>query len=150
MKTKIGFTSILCLIWFGSLFSQTNHYDSLDVVLKRFQKESKRDSALAVAKQMRDWAFTHEGDTSLRYAVSWRHIGKAWYSLQEYDSAEVSFLKSLSVLKLQGRNRQLDHAACLEPLGNINRKKGLIQEAESKFKDVLKFEPPYLAMTILN
>ena len=144
MKTKIGFTSILCLIWFGSLFSQTTPFDSMDVVLKRFQKESKRDSALAVAKQMRDWAFTHEGDTSLRYAVSWRLLGKAWYSLQEYDSAEVSFLKSLSVLKLQGRNRQLDHATCLEALGNINRKKGLIQEAESKFKECIEIRTTIL------
>jgi CHAT domain-containing protein/tetratricopeptide (TPR) repeat protein len=92
------------------LCAQTSEYEQLKFEYERFRKEQKLDSVKLVAKEMNRWALIHEGDTSLRYAVSFRYIGNGF---SETDSSLFYYQKSIDVLRLQGREFGIDLALSL-------------------------------------
>ena len=71
---------ILALFFTATLFSQTK-FDEMKKQYDTYRKAEKQDSALAVAKRMNKWALKIEKDSSLNYAVSFRHIGNSFNSL---------------------------------------------------------------------
>ena len=89
-----------------------NQYD-------RLSKENKHDSALLVAKQMNAWALKNETDTSLRYAVSLRTVGKCFNSLKNIDSAKFYFDFSLKTLITQKRGKSINAIRCFHNIGVI-------------------------------
>ena len=101
-------TSVLC--------AQSSDYEQLKLEYERFRREQKLDSIKLVAKEMNRWAFIHEGDTSLRYAVSFRYIGNGF---QDLDSALFYYYLSVDKLRNSGRIDCVDFASVLSNIGGI-------------------------------
>jgi len=109
--------SIIFLSFLTSVLrAQTSEYEQLKFEYERFRKEQKLDSIKLVAKEMNRWAFIHEGDTSLRYAVSFRYIGNGFRDL---DSALYYYELSADRLRNTGRIECVDFAAVLSNIGGI-------------------------------
>ena len=106
-----------------SIYSQGNIYDELNSQYKRLIQEQKLDSALIFAKQMNSWALKNEGDTSLRYAVSFRYIGNCLQG-NISDSSLIFYKKSVSILSNQGRKIHLESANGNFYIGLYYDKKG--------------------------
>ncbi len=100
------FTILLC--------AQTSEYEQLKFEYERFRKEQKLDSVKLVAKEMNRWALIHEGDTSLRYAVSFRYIGNGF---QNVDSALFYYNKSKFFLEHLHLINSIDYLAILGNIG---------------------------------
>jgi tetratricopeptide (TPR) repeat protein/CHAT domain-containing protein len=96
--------------------AQTGEYEKLESVYSRLYEEDKKDSMLLVARQMNAWALKNEGDTSLRYAVSFRYIGNSYV---EPDSSLLYYNYSLDILQGQGRFNSIDGGKVCSLLGNV-------------------------------
>jgi len=96
--------------------SQVGEFDLLKSQYNRLTQQQKLDSALFVARQMNDWAFRNEGDTSLRYALSFKYLGGTFYNL-DLDSAKYFWQKSLDMLNSQHREESIHAAQCYQNLG---------------------------------
>ena len=72
-----------------TLLAQTDAYELLKSQYDNYRKENKQDSALLIARKMNHLALSNEGDTSLKYAVSFRLIGNCFSSMKKNDSAIV-------------------------------------------------------------
>jgi tetratricopeptide (TPR) repeat protein len=106
-----------------SVYSQGNIYDELNSQYKRLIQEQQLDSALIFAKQMNSWALKNEGDTSLRFAVSFRCIGNCLQG-NISDSSLIFYKKSVSILSNQGRKIHLESANGNFNIGLYYDKKG--------------------------
>jgi tetratricopeptide (TPR) repeat protein len=96
--------------------AQSRSYDQMEVDYNRFKNEGKKDSILLVAREMNEWALRNEGDSSLRYAVSFRYIGNGHLS---QDSSLFYYKKSLLFLEKINRNNSLEYAYALYNIGKI-------------------------------
>jgi len=110
--------------------AQNRSYDQMEVDYNRFKNEGKKDSVLLVAREMNEWALKNEGDTSLRYAVSFRYIGNGFVN---QDSSLVFYAMSLKTLEAQHRKNHLDYALCLYNLGRLFQDKADATRALSYF-----------------
>jgi len=97
--------------------AQVGEYDLLKSKYDRLKSEKKLDSALFVAKQINQWTYINEGDTSLRYAVSFRYIGIIFRINNEIDSALIFYKKSLEILEFQNRKNHQEYGNGLFNLG---------------------------------
>lgn len=113
-KNKFTFLLfILTLLRVESAFyCQNSDYIVLEERYKNYISETNLDSALFYAKQMNAWAFKNEGDTSLRYAVSFRYIGNCFDELGTIDSTLFYWNESLTILKKQKRSKSIEAANC--------------------------------------
>jgi tetratricopeptide (TPR) repeat protein len=112
--TKPLFTTLLLAFLLATgqhLSGQAMDYESMDATWTRLQKEKKADSALFIAKQMREWALTHEGDTSLRYAVSLRLEAGSFDMSKKTDSAILTYNTAIEILRVQGRTNHPEVAS---------------------------------------
>jgi CHAT domain-containing protein/Tfp pilus assembly protein PilF len=106
--------------------AQDRSYEQMEVDYNRFKSEGMKDSVLLVAREMNEWALKNEGDTSLRYASSFRYIGNGF---SDEDSALVYYEKSIDALINQNRYASLDHALVLFNLGGLFARKENDQKA---------------------
>jgi tetratricopeptide (TPR) repeat protein len=95
-----------------TLFAQKDTYDQLKTQYDSLRKAENHEGALLAAKQMNAWALQNETDTSLRYAVSLRYVGKIFGKLELADSALYYWDKSLAALSVQGRSESENAANC--------------------------------------
>ena len=110
----------LITIWFTlKCFSQKTDYSVFKKKYDYYFKENKLDSALYFAKQMNVCTLKNEGDSSLRYAVSFRYIGNCFDKLGIIDSNLFYLNESLRVLERQKRTNDIDFAKCSYNLGRI-------------------------------
>ncbi len=124
---------VLCFVLVSSSTNaQTDSYSQLKSTFDVLRNEQKHDSALILAKEMSHWALKNESDTSLRYAVSCRHIGTCFLSLQKYDSAFYYWNASLFALEKQHRTIHPDYASSLNNSGLLYRMLGDYYEAEKR------------------
>lgn len=140
------------LFLFGMTFSvhsQGNIYDLLNFQYNRLRQEQKLDSALIFAKQMNSWAFINEGDTSLRYAVSFRYIGNCLYS-KTPDSTLFYYNKSLHNLSKQGRELHLESANANFNIGMYFANKGDYTMAELYYLNALEIKEKILGRENLD
>ncbi len=100
------------------LQAQTEDYTTLKSQFDSCMSIKRIDEAIIFAKKMNKWALGNEGDTSLRYAVSFRHIGNCFSSLEKNDSALFYYNKSLDILGKQNRLSSLDASFCYLNIGN--------------------------------
>jgi tetratricopeptide (TPR) repeat protein/CHAT domain-containing protein len=135
-KFQVRISILLLILIFVriSCYSQKGGYEILREKYEYFRNQNKLDSALIFAKQMNSWALINEGDSSLRYAVSYRYIGNC------YDSSETSlfyFNESLKFLQKQNRTIHSDYAKALNNIANIYRKSGDHVNAEKFYQDAI-------------
>ena len=124
----IGFT-VRC-------YTQNADYKIYQKKYEYYSNENKLDSALIFAKQMNSWVLQNEGDTSLRYAVSYRYIGNCFHS-KIPDSTLFYYEKSLLILSNQGREIHLESANVLFNLGLLKYNSLNYKEATNYFLKVL-------------
>ena len=115
-------------------YSQNYDYDNFQKKYKHYSNENKLDSALFFARQMNSWALKNEGDTSLRFAVSYRYIGNC-FTLA--DSALYYYDLSLLILKKQKREIHADYSKTLNNIGNIYKNSGDFVKAEKYYKEAI-------------
>lgn len=132
-----------------SVYSQGNIYDELNSQYKRLIQEQKLDSALIFAKQMNSWALKNEGDTSLRYAVSFRYIGNCLQG-NISDSSLIFYKKSVSILSNQGRKIHLESANGNFNIGLYYDKKGDFTNAEFYYLKALDIKETILGRNNLD
>lgn len=118
--------------------AQVDEYDILKSHYERLSHEQKLDSALFAAKQMNHWASQNEGDTSLRYAESYRFIGNCYSEIQLYDSAFYYWNKSKYALKKQNRYFSIDYARALYNIGNYYLENIEYKLAQENLEQALK------------
>jgi tetratricopeptide (TPR) repeat protein len=138
-------------------FSQSNPFSTLRDQYSRLRNEEKFDSALVFAKEMNSWALKNEGDTSLRYAVSFRYIGNCYDAFQNSDSALYYWNKSLETLGKQNRTESLEYCDGLNSIGLFFEiKKDLIEAILSYSKaldikiKIIGYEKLEIAEDIMN
>jgi CHAT domain-containing protein/tetratricopeptide (TPR) repeat protein len=138
-EKPISFIFLLITSLFISKTSeaQVDEYDFLKSKYNRLSQEHKLDSALFVAKLLNNWALENEGDTSLRYAVTYRFIANSFDSEFYSDSSIFYNIKSLTVLRNQGRTNHLDYSKCLNNLGIINNQQGNLISAQRYFDEAV-------------
>jgi CHAT domain-containing protein len=96
--------------------AQDRSYEQMEVDYNRFKSEGKKDSVLLVAREMNDWALKNEGDTSLRYARSFRYMGNGHVNS---DSSIYYYNRSKLLLEKENRNCSIDYAYTLYNLAII-------------------------------
>ena len=101
--------------------AQTTTWTEQLQVFDSLYNNAEFDSALVQAKKMCASALEMESDTSLHYAVSFRKMGLCHADLQQPDSAQQMYEKSMSVLADQKRQKTADYADCLYNLGGVFR-----------------------------
>jgi tetratricopeptide (TPR) repeat protein/CHAT domain-containing protein len=135
---KVLFLLLLLFAYSQNGYGQSDVYEELKAAYDQFRKEGKNDSSLSAAKKMNAWALQFETDSSLRYAVSLRHVGNSFNSLSRYDSALYYWNKSLEVLEKQQRAESLDAASCQNILGSFYFGMGDYKTAEPYHKKALE------------
>ncbi len=75
---KVLFLLLLLFAYSQNGYGQSDVYEELKAAYDQFRKEGKNDSSLSAAKKMNAWALQFETDSSLRYAVSLRHVGNSF------------------------------------------------------------------------
>jgi CHAT domain-containing protein len=98
-------------------YSQKSDYDYFQKKYEYYSNENKLDSALFFAKQMNFWAFKNEGDSSLRYAISYRYQGNCFSDMELIDSSIYYWNESVNILNKQNRSKSIDAANCFYNLG---------------------------------
>ena len=121
-----------------SLHAQLGPYDQMKVEYDSLRKEKKYEEALVIAKQMSAWALANETDTSLNYAVSFRHMGTCFYHLKELDSTKKYLQLSMHALKVQNRKNHLDYFINLSKLGSMYWAMHDYKVAETYYKQSLE------------
>jgi CHAT domain-containing protein/uncharacterized protein HemY len=96
----------------SSFFAQKESYFSLMNKYENYTKYTNLEGRLRIAKKMNLWSFLNEGDTSLRYAITFRYIGDCFENLQNIDSAMFYYNKSLTTLTLQNRSKSRSSSEC--------------------------------------
>jgi len=96
--------------------AQDRSYEQMEADYNRFKSEGKKDSVLLVSREMNEWAFNNEGDTSFRYACSFRYIGNGHINK---DSSLYYYNRSKLELEKQNRNTCIDYAYALYNLAFI-------------------------------
>ena len=112
--------SFLFLITIGfkvKCYAQNTDYKSLQKKYEYYSNENKLDSALIFAKQMNSWALENEGDSSLRYAISYRYLGNCFSDMALIDSSIYCWNESINILQKQKRSKSIDAANCFYNLG---------------------------------
>ena len=134
MVRKFSFLFLMLIGFTVNCYSQNYDYDNFQKKYKHYSNDNKLDSALFFAKQMNSWALKNEGDTSLRFAASYRYIGNCFILA---DSALYYYDLSLLILKKQKREIHSDYSKTLNNIGNIYKKLGGFVKAEEYFKESL-------------
>ncbi len=122
-----------------SCYSQKSNYETLLEKYEYFRNQNKLDSALVFAKKMNEWAYKNEGDTSLRYAVSYRYIGNCFIR-DKTDSALFYFEEALLILSKQGREVHIETANLNFNLGLLYFNREELETAKSFYQKSLEIK----------
>ena len=131
MNIKKLFVLLIFLAINHLICSQRDIYIDLQKKYEYFKNNNNMDSALLFAKKLNLWTFKNEGDTSLRYAVSYRYIGNSFISS---DSALYYYNRSLQLLKKQKRDVHTDYSKGLNNIANIYINLGDYINAENYYR----------------
>jgi tetratricopeptide (TPR) repeat protein len=110
--------------------AQNESYEQLEETYNELKERDKKDSLLLVARQMNEWALRNEGDTSFRYAVSFRYVGNGF---SDADSSLFYYIRSISTFDYQRRTACLDYALCLFNIGVVYKRSGNLDQALDAF-----------------
>jgi len=134
MNIRIFFIILTFLEINFQLYAQSDIYIKLQKNYEYYRNNNIMDSALLFAKQMNSWVFKNEGDTSLRYAVSFRYIGNSFVSS---DSSIYYYDRSLKLLKKQKREVHVDYSKGLNNIANVYKNSGDFDGAEKYYRDAI-------------
>ena len=126
-------TTLLFVLLFSFHFefwSQENFFQNTISEYESFHKKQLDSSALVVAKKILHWCELNEKDTSIRIALSHITIATAYSAVEENDSANFYFKKSIELLKYQKREKTDDYLKLLNSYAGFNKKIGDFANAE--------------------
>jgi CHAT domain-containing protein/Flp pilus assembly protein TadD len=137
MKIFILIHFSLFIFFENSVFCQLSSYDALNTRYERLKKENQYDSALVVAKKIRDWVLQKEGDTSLRKAIGLRLVGECFSYLQKYDSSLHYLNYANRVFSKQHRSEHPEGIKSILSLAIVQYSAKALATADSTFKRVI-------------
>lgn len=117
MFRKFSFLFLIIIGFSDKSYSQDSIYYDFQKKCDYFLSEQKIDSAIYFAKQMNVWSLKNEGDSSLRYAISYRYLGNCFSDMALIDSSIYCWNESINILQKQKRSKSIDAANCFYNLG---------------------------------
>jgi len=113
----------ISLLFFLKTEAQLDQVNRLQQIYDSCNSRMQFECALRVAKQMNQYLYNTDSDTSLRYAISFRFIGNSFSDLRIFDSAICYYNKSLDILNKQKRTSTIDASYCFLNIGNVYLKR---------------------------
>lgn len=110
------------------LYSQSS-WDNLHREFDSLFNKKLTIKALNKAIEMNSSVLYTEGDTSLRYAITFRYIGSCYSQINKNDSALFNWEKSLNILNKQNRLNTFDGALCYQKIGTVYYDLGNLDDA---------------------
>lgn len=138
------------LLLVSNSFAQTNQYNQFQHQYDSLYQAANYDEALWLAKQMNAWALQNETDTSLRYAVSFRYIGRCYHMRSQSDSAMNYYQSSMKFLDQQNRKEHPEYAAGLRKIGTVLEDIGDYKGADLNYRQALDIIKKYFGIDHLD